>query len=75
MSKVKSEIVTTTHAARLMMRAFLGKFYEKKFLKKMADAHLEIIVGRNEETLFLAGTTTMLGGIILELEGSMIILS
>ncbi len=55
MKKQQHLIRSTDEAAFMILRAFLA-------------AHKAIIEGRNEETLFMAGTTTMLAGIILELE-------
>lgn len=52
MRKFKQDILDARLAARLMLRALLV-------------AHDAIVYGTNEETLFLAGTTTILGGIVL----------
>jgi len=53
--KRKQEPVRNTHdVAEILLRAY-------------QFSHKSIIQGRNEETLFLAGTTTMLGGVLLEL--------
>mmetsp|Transcript_14999 Transcript_14999/g.20981 ORF Transcript_14999/g.20981 Transcript_14999/m.20981 type:complete len:915 (+) Transcript_14999:136-2880(+) len=50
------DLIQTTHdAANFILRAYFA-------------GHQAIVQGRNEETLFLAGTTTMLAGIVLELE-------
>ncbi len=48
-------IHSTRDAAELILRAYQA-------------AHNLIVQGRNEETLFMAGTTTMLAGVVLELE-------
>lgn len=55
MKKHQRDIKYTTDVINFMLRAYL-------------TAHNTIIEGRTEETIFLAGTTTMLGGMILEIE-------
>eukprot|EP01119_Soliformovum_irregulare_P010580 TRINITY_DN2613_c0_g1_i1.p1 TRINITY_DN2613_c0_g1~~TRINITY_DN2613_c0_g1_i1.p1 ORF type:complete len:725 (+),score=162.52 TRINITY_DN2613_c0_g1_i1:188-2362(+) len=55
MRKHQREIFTTREVGYIMLRAFMA-------------AHNSIIEGRNEETLFQAGTSTMLAGMVLELE-------
>jgi hypothetical protein len=55
MKKHQKDIVTMQDVAYMILRAF-------------RRAHNEIIEGRNEENLFQAGTTTMLAGMVVELE-------
>lgn len=49
------QITSTRHAGAFLLRAF-------------RNAHKAICHGRTEETLYLAGTTTMMAGIVVELE-------
>jgi len=53
--KHQKDIVTARDVGYLVLRAYLA-------------AHNSIIEGRTQETLFQAGTTTMLAGLVLELE-------
>lgn len=55
MKKHQKEIQTTRNVGYIIMRAYLA-------------AHNSIVEGRTEETLYQAGTTTMLGGMLLEIE-------
>lgn len=55
MKNNRFDITNTTQGVKYLLRGF-------------QQAHLAIIKGRNEENIFMAGTTTMLAGAILPLK-------